>query len=220
MKAKNTAKVKQKHDPLEVPWLLVVAKEQDKTTIPEKYQWIAELQPLEARNILLTRFQILVSTLVNVCITGRPNTWSSYAMTFISLFKGRATSAQATAAMLKRELADYDNKELFHVGQLAVLEAIKITHNNLASTIVTCFKDLIYSMIKEGVKPTNIIDVPDLEDSTKLDDEIAIKIFLESLTPDELTLAQSIIHGEYKGQEIPESLKHKFETYLTIPLVF
>lgn len=190
------AKHTEKFDPLEVPGLLEKAKAGD----------------IVARDELLYRFQRLVATLVNVCITGRPNYWSSYQKTFLRMFASKDTPIQNTALMLKRELAGYEKEELFSTGQLAVLLAIERCETNLASTIVICFKDLIHKMTKD---PNNR-EHEELDQfatyEVSLDDALSLEIFVESLEPDEQEVVFLILEGE--KTKVPVSLQEKFSAYL------
>lgn len=184
----------ERFDPTEIPGLLEKAKAGD----------------IVARNELLHRFQRLVATLVNVCITGRP--YTSYQFSFLRMFTGR--DVVAAAAMLRRELTAYQKDELFSTGQLAVMQAIDKCETNLASTIVICFKDLIYSMIKDpNNRPGVDIDY-ETPDETDLWGETDFNLFLSSLTEEEWIVAQQIIEGD-KPINIPIGLKEKLENYLS-----
>ncbi len=191
----------EKFDPLEVPGLLDLAKSGD----------------IVARDELLYRFQRLVATLVNVCITGRPNFWSSYQKTFLKMFVGKEVPLQSAASMLKRELAGYEKEELFSTGQLAVLLAIERCETNLASTIVICFKDLIYKMIKDPGKYH--IDISECVahsyDSKSLEDDLSLSIFVTSLNVEEQEAITKILNEEKVClSALPSALGMKFRTYL------
>lgn len=193
------AKATIKFDPLEVPGLLEKAKAGD----------------IVARDELLERFGRLGSTLVHVCITGRPNFWSSYQKTFLQMFASKTTPITETAMMLKKQLIHYEADELFRTAQLAILQAIERCETNLASTIVICFKDLIFSMIK-GDRVNNV----ELNEALAVEyynseDEIALNMFYETLNEMELEVVDSILSGE--SVAIPASLKKKFETYMKEP---
>jgi len=190
----------EKFDPLEVPGLLEKAKAGD----------------IVARDELLYRFQRLIATLVNVCITGRPNYWSSYQKTFLRMFSGKNVPIQNTAGMLKRELAGYEKEELFSTGQLAVLLAIEKCETNLATTIVICFKDLIHKMIKD---PSNKLHADLSEcylhtyDYTQMENNMALDIFISTLNDIEWEAVVLILDGE-KRVHIPDTLREKFSMYL------
>jgi hypothetical protein len=191
------AKHNEKFDPNEVPDLLDRARKGD----------------IVARDELLYRFQRLIATLVNVCITGRPNFWSSYQKTFLRMFTGKDVPIQNTASMLKKELANFEKEELFSTGQLAVLLAIERCETNLASTIVICFKDLIHKMIKDPhSKNTSELDEYSSYEISHIDDDIALDIFIEDLNAEESKAVEKILSGE--KTEIPESLREKFGIYL------
>jgi len=181
---------KERFDPSEVDALIDKAKAGD----------------IEARNELLHRFQRLIATLVNVCITGRPNYRSSYQLTFLRLFAGKSTPIQDTASMLKTRLVKYEKGELFSTGQLAILTAIEKTKTNLASTIVSCFKDLIYKMIKDPQNsPTDDLELLVVKEAPEA--EMAFNIFLSSLNEEEREAAMELINGN--ESEVPDSLKEK-----------
>ena len=187
----------EKFDPNEVPALLEKAKAGD----------------IVARDELLYRFQRLVATLVNVCITGRPNYWSSYQKTFLQMFAGKNKPIQDTASMLKKNLAGYEKEELFSTGQLAVLLAVDRCETNFASTIVICFKDLIHKMIKDpNNSPNEELDINEPA-ICFLEAEVAFKIFLEGLSEEEFAVAQRLIEGE-KILNIPMSLEQKLADYI------
>lgn len=193
------AKHTEKFDPNEVPGLLGKAKAGD----------------IVARDELLYRFQRLIATLVNVCITGRPNFWSSYQKTFLKMFVGKDVPLQNIALRLKKELAGYEKEELFSTGQLAVLLAIERCETNLASTIVICFKDLIHKMIKD---PSNRLNI-ELEeiafttyDNSSIEDIIYVDLFLDRLTLEERNLVERILEGE--KVKVTDSLRMKFSTYM------
>lgn len=171
-----------------------------------------------ARDELLYRFQRLIATLVNVCITGRPNFWSSYQKTFLRMFSGKDVPIQNTASMLKRELSGYEKEELFSTGQLAVLLAIERCESNLATTIVICFKDLIHKMIKDPSSKLNI-DINECAlytyDNKAEEDSLALDIFISSLNSEE----QQTVHNILNEQKIsisalPSALSTKFKMYL------
>ena len=193
------AKHTEKFDPNEVPGLLEKAKAGD----------------IVARDELLYRFQRLVATLVNVCITGRPNYWSSYQKTFLRMFASKDTPIQNTALMLKRELAGYEKEELFSTGQLAVLLAIERCETNLASTIVICFKDLIHKMTKDpNNREHEELDIFATYEPA-IDEALALEIFVSNLNQDEQCVVLKILEGEkYKQDEIPVSLRDKLAQYL------
>jgi len=194
MAKKNT----QKFDPLEVPILLDKARAGD----------------IVARDELVFRFQRLIATLVQVCLTGRPNYFSSYQKTFLQMFASKSVPLTRIAAGLKYDLTLFDKDELFSTGQLAVYNAIEKCETNLASTIVICFKELIAKMIKE---PKNVVNWDDLtgEPITPcFDDEITMDLFMEDLNEEEWIAVQAILDGS-KVKNIPESLKDKFNKHYT-----
>lgn len=195
------AKHTEKFDPNEVPGLLEKAKAGD----------------IVARDELLYRFQRLIATLVHVCITGRPNFWSSYQKTFLKMFTGKDVPLQNTASMLKRELAHYEKEELFSTGQLAVLLAIERCETNLATTIVICFKDLIHKMIKDPSRKLNV-DINDYALHTyemKIDDELSLKLFISSLNVEEQDAVYAILNEEKVAYSaMPSALSLKFSGYL------
>lgn len=184
-----------KFDPKEVSGLLEQAKQGD----------------MAARDELLFRFQRLVATLVQVLVTGRINPFSSYQRTFLRLFCSNKTSLEATAQMLKNELSGYTKEELFLTGQIAVLQAIQRCDSNLASTIVYQFKDIIYSMIRDGSKPPLNTDMPapnnTLEDTEQ---EAFLQIFLNKLSPEERVLAMDMLRSPTDKYEPPESMIQAF----------
>lgn len=173
---------------------------------------------IAARDELLYRFQRLIATLVNVCITGRPNFWSSYQKTFLRMFSGKDVPIQNTASMLKRELAGFEKEELFSTGQLAVLLAIERCESNLATTIVICFKDLIHKMIKDPSSKLNI-DISECNlytvDNKKEEDRLALDIFINTLDSEEQRIVLSILNEEKVATSaIPSALSTKFKLYL------
>lgn len=186
-----------KFDPLEIPDLLDKARAGD----------------IVARDELLFRFQRLIATLVNVCITGRPNLWSSYQKRFLEMFSGKSIPIHNTAAMLKKELSGYEKEELFSTGQLAVLLAIEKCETNLASTIVYVFKDLIHNMIKDpnGKLIVELDEYASYEISS-IEDSLALDIFVGTLNTEEWNAVATILEGS--KTKIPESLKEKFKVYL------
>lgn len=191
------AKHTEKFDPNEVEGLVVKAKSGD----------------IVARDELLYRFQRLVATLVHVCITGRPNYWSSYQKTFLRMFASKDKPLEQTAGMLKTNLAHYEKEELFSTGQLAVLLAIERCETNLASTIVICFKDLIHKMIKDP-NAKNLIELDEscTYEVSLLDDNLALDIFYSTLNDEEATAFICILDGN--KTKIPETLREKFLIYL------
>lgn len=197
---KHKKGVLEKFDPKEVPGLLVKAKAGD----------------IEARDELLFRFQRLVSTLVNVCITGRPNYWSSYQLTFLKMFASKTVPITNIAAMLKKELSNYEKEELFSTGQLAVLLAIEKCETNLASTIVVCFKDLIHKMIKDPKDRLHVEIDAQASYTLDIDDHLSFDIFLNTLDEDEYLYVYNILEEDCKKQVVPESLKLKFSNYLGV----
>jgi len=171
----------------------------------------AKAGDIVARDELLFRFQRLASSLVNVCVTGRPNPFSSYQKTFLRMFSSASTPLLAVAQMLKANLKDYDAKELFITGQLAILEAIERCETNLASTIVVCFKDLIYKLIKDE-KHISWADV-DTASSITFDynETINFDIFMDTLTEEEWIMVSNILDG--KKVEVTDELREKVREY-------
>ena len=172
-------KPQQRFKPEEVEPLVALAKQGD----------------LVARDELLFRFQRLAASLVHLCITGRPNSWSPSHKRFLQMFGGRNTDPMNVAAMLKKELSCFEKEELFHTGQLAILRAIERTDKNLAATVVICFKDEIAAMIK-GARSTTISFIETLEtDLTQEshEDSVAWESFVASLTEEEWLYAESIL---------------------------
>lgn len=154
----------------------------------------AKAGDIEARDKLLFMFQRLVSTLVHVCITGRVNYRSSYQRTFLKYFTLPDTPLENTAAMLKKRLASVDKKELFTLGQIAVLEAIRDCKTNLSSTIVICFKEHISALIKDFVPtersfPEGFGAAPDMEDT------VLVQLFKDGLDEMELGLLETLLTG-------------------------
>lgn len=196
------AKHTERFDPNEVPGLLEKAKNGD----------------LVARNELLHRFQRLVANLVNVCITGRPNYWSSYQKTFLRMFVGKNVPLENIAAKLKKELASYEKEELFSTGQLAVMLAIERCETNLASTIVICFKDLIYKMIKDPITQSSI-DIAEcthyIYNLDSLEEEISLNLFIDNLNIEEQNTVYKILNNEKVTLSmLPSALNLKFASYL------
>jgi hypothetical protein len=192
-----TKKHTEKFDPLEVPGLLEKAKSGD----------------IVARDELLYRFQRLIATLVNVCITGRPNFWSSYQITFLRLFGSKGVPVANIAAMLKKHLSGFEKEELFSTGQLAVLLAIEKCETNLATTIVLCFKDLIYSMIKDATKVNIDIDAcAHFSYDIEIDEKLALEHFFDTLDEEEFFIIQDILSGI--KVKVPATLQVKFNNYL------
>lgn len=196
---RKKAKTQPKFDPNEIPGLLEKAKAGD----------------IVARDELLYRFQRLIATLVNVCLTGRPNLWSSYQKTFLRLFGGKNTPPEAVAKMLEKALRRYEKEEIFTTGQLAVLLAIERCNTNLASTIVTCFKDLIYDMIKAHHNNDVVFDECTEEVvETDFEEKIALQLFLEQLDEDEWQYAHKVLMGLKVSGKPPEGLKAKLAEYM------
>lgn len=203
----------QKFSADEVEWLLLVARGGDHTEIPLQHKWIARMAPIEARDELLFRFQRLVTTLVNVCLTGRPDNWSSYQKTFLRMLGG---NSEETAAKLKRDLADFHKTELFSTGQLAVLQAIETSRGNLAATIVIRFRDLIEELIQK-VETTPIDSLPmdcQAKDELKdIVDNICFQDFLSNLSEGDWIIASKLMDGE-PVKNVPDSLKEAMKDYL------
>ncbi len=217
----------EKYDPEDVPLLLKLAKGQDHTDEADRVTIIAiknkrgslkSLTQLEARDELEMRFRRIVATLVNVCITGRPNYWSSYQKTFLKMFASRDKPIQDTACKLKTLLSKYEKEELFSTGQLAVLLAIDRCETNFASTIVICFKDLIHKMIKD---PNNNpgVELSEFEPAKhNLEADVSFSIFLDSLDNEELDYVDRLMAGEdtNKNDPVLGSIKEKMFIYLGV----
>jgi hypothetical protein len=210
LKKSNSPKINQKFDANEIPDLLAKYRGQE---LSGKYEWIEKLTSIEARDELLFRFHRLIATLVNVCITGRPNTFSSYQVTFLQLFSGKSVPLQSVATMLKKELSFYTKEELFSIGQVAVLMAIEKTETNLASTIVMFFKDLIYSLIKNenSNKHSNI--VPEDIKAEEFEEEVLLNVFIASLEPYEQFIVRNVMNGK-NNLPISDELKEKLSFFL------
>lgn len=199
MAQKIKPKTQPKFDPLEVPGLLEKAKAGD----------------LVARDELLFRFQRLVASLVNVCLTGRYNP-RSYQKSFLQLFGGKSTPPENVAKMLEKTMRSFDKEEIFSTGQLAVLIAIEKCNKNLASTIVSCFKDLVFDMIKDLQKNGTIV----LDDCTEevieptFQEDLELDMFLESLTEEECEYAIKVINGKRVSGKPPGNLKARLADYM------
>jgi hypothetical protein len=209
----------EKFDAADIPLLLLIAKGEDYSNEPDRYVKLALLEKmasiksltqLQAQHELEIRFRRIIATLINVCITGRPNYWSSYQKTFLRYFSSKNTPITDTAAMLKRELSLYEKDELFSTGQLAVLIAIQKCETNFASTIVVCLKDLIYGMIKDG-KKRFLEDINDYEIEKEWESDSLFEMMLDDLTDKERLIVDKITSG--KNIELPDYLKEKLSKY-------
>lgn len=217
---KKPVSKKPKFNPVEVPVLLSLYRTSELASIPASAFIVLEsvasypvsaliylahisettlrplslVTPLEARDELLFRFQRLTSSLVKVCLTGRYSSFNRSQIPFLRLFSNKDLEGQA--ARLKTELAGYEPDELFRTGQLAILQAIERTEKNLAATVTTCFKDLIFSMIKgqdsHKSEPLEFVQVAV--------DSGESRIILESLISDlpegDWLLVQRLLEGE------------------------
>lgn len=194
----------------------MAARKQNERFNPEEVEGLvqrAKSGDIAARDELLYRFQRLVASLVHVCITGRPNSWSSSQKSFLRMFGGEKTPLTNVALMLKRELSSFEKDELFATGQLAVLQAIERSTKNLAATIVICFKDEIHSMIKGGKTSSVEFRESELVEHS-MEGDIALSQFLETLSEEEWIIAQRALAGEKIEGDIPEGLRSKFADYL------
>jgi hypothetical protein len=200
-----------KYDPDETSWLVSKAKGFPIEGYPTNYAWIDKLTQLEARDELLERFKRVVATLVDVCLTGKPNLFSWPQRSFLKMFGTKTTPVQNIASMLKRELSIFDKEELFNTGQLAILLAIEKTNSNLVSTIVIQFKELIYKMIKDG--RTEHVEYDNIQaEAEDFEGGVAFTLFLESLNEEEWMAAQILIEGG-KVKNIPPTLVIKLRNY-------
>ena len=173
----------------------------------------AQAGDLVARNQLLHMFQRLVATLVNVCITGKVNMWSSYQKTFLKLGSGKDETLQGIALRIKAKLTGIPPEELFELGQVAVLHAIDRCEKNLASTITYCFKEEINNLINDKEPVTIHTDYDSLQQSVCIENDVLLGIFVSSLEPEEQEIVERIMAGE-KSVKIPTKLKRTLAKYL------
>lgn len=228
MTVKKPASKKPKFNPLEVPVLLTLYRTSELASIPASAYLVPEaastypisaliylahisettlrsipdITPLEARDELLFRFQRVVASLVKVCLTGRYNSFNKSQIPFLRLFSNK--DLQDQAMVLKRELAGYEPDELFRTGQLAILQAIERTEKNLAATVTTCFKDLIYSMTKgqdsHKTEPLEFVQVS-VDSGESM---IVLEALIADLPEGDWLLVQKVLAGE--SVELPEDL--------------
>ena len=190
----------------------------DPNTIPELLTK-AQGGDLVARDLLLYMFQRLIATLVNVCLTGKVNPFSSYQKSFLRLFASKDKKLQDIAGMLKNRLTIFNKEELFTMGQVAVLRAIDSCEKNLASTIVYRFKEEIAYALDEG-EPTTHTEYDTIQQSVYIENDILFSLFLDSLSPQHRDIVEHIIQGEKHYEDgtkvkIPTDLKRKLAEYLT-----
>lgn len=206
-------KTTQKFDPNEVGDLVARAKGNETSG---EYKWIAALTVEQAKAELLERFGRLVGTLANVCLTGRVNYFSHYQKSFLRIWAGKAVPLDNVATMLKQELSVFGKEELLRIGQIALLQAIDRTHSNFATTILTCYKDLLFELIKnkDSHKTQEFQDyqVP----STPFEDEVALQVDLERLPPHEYELILKYLEGEV--EELPKEVIVKLRAILVDPI--
>lgn len=207
----RTPKYNERFDRDETPDLIAIYRGQESSG---KYPWMKRLTPSTAKEELLYRFHRLIATIVECLITGRPNYFSSYQITFLRLFAGKAVPLEKMAGKLKKELSCYSKEELFGIGQAAFLLAIERTKTNLVSTFVMCFKDEIFAITKnQDIDKYTPITEETILKSKDFEDDVLLEVFLDSLPLHEKTMAQKIIDGEYKGT-VPNNLKRKLIDYL------
>lgn len=204
-------KPKQEKYPREdVEWLMAVAQDRDRSTIPPKFWWIRELTPDQAKTILLQRFQTLAAGLVNLCVTGNYNPRSKQ-RNLLKMFSGPKVDLNVTAQMLRAGLKESTAEELNHTAQIAIIQAIETSRENLASTIVVRFRDLIEELIEEK-KAQYVEDIPhEWEDPSSSEEDVYIDTLLIQLreqSPEDWVVAKRIIAGEkVKAREISTNLK-------------
>ena len=234
MQKKPYKKRVEKFSPHEVGPLLVVAQSKDKSLIPEEHAWIANLNAVDARNILLNRFASIIATLIEVCVKGKY--FTSYTRTFLKLFGAQGKDMSNTAQMLKYQLSCYSKEELWHAGQVAILLAIENCETNLSSAIVYSFKDLIQKMIEDKNKQQPGLEIVENFSITPSLDQLSLHLWAEKLTAEEQELVYMIIDNqkptrwdsvkekdvEISDKEfkelVPESLRIKFVAYLADPV--
>lgn len=199
----------QKFDREEVGDLVAVAQG---TEPSGDYKWITKLSQEEAKLELIERFSRLIGTLVNVCITGRVNYFSSYQKSFLRIWAGKAVTLDNVAIMLKKELGTYSKEELMRIGYIALLQAIDRTKTNFSTTILTCYKDLLYELIKnkDSHKTTEFQDYQKTE--MTFEDKITLQIDLARLTQEEQDLVEDFL--DEKIEELPEDLCLKLRSIL------
>lgn len=209
------AKHTERFDPSEVEWLLMVAQGKDlPEDLPAKFSWVKKVSKIEARDNLLYRFQRLGATLVNVCLTGRPNPRSSYQKAFLQMFSSEGTSIDNVAAMLCNRLRyTATKKELFTVAQISILKAIEITRENLAATIVACFHDEILDLVKDIHTSPSTVSLSENSEEYTIEDQILFCLFIESLSPEEKEWAKKAIEGDKPKTEPPQGLITKLQEY-------
>lgn len=174
----------------------------------------AQSGDLAARDELLFRFSRLIASLVRICITGKYNYRSSYHTKFLQLFTKKGTPLPNMAAKLKASLVGYDPKELFIVGQTAILEAILRCESNLASTIVICFKEEVEEIIKGRVDLPSVDGDEGPTPLEKVESEILVDLLLSSVSQADSLIIVKALRGEMPPSQVPKRIKILVAEYL------
>lgn len=169
----------------------------------------AKAGDVAARDQLVMQFRRLISSLITLCTTAKINpgrNGRSAHIRFLQLFCGPNTPLDNMAHKLKRELSMYSVSELWHVGELSLLEAVYKTKANYSATVVQCFKEHIKQMTVDGI--------PHHSDEAHLssvvcqnpESQIVFDIWVNSLPAEDRAAVEAILAGE-KGVSIPDSLR-------------
>lgn len=164
---------------------------------------------LVSRDELLMRFETLIVSLVDVCVTARVNIRSRQVQ-LLKLFGRKDTPLNNTAHSLQRSLAKYSKDELYHTARLAAALAVERTNKNYASTIVLCFKELIEEMIKDDSSPYNL-DEHLLEKTHTDETGILLDSLIQDL-PEELQAAvEGLLDGSVKFSDLDKKSQRKLK---------
>lgn len=176
--------------------------------ISGKFPWIKYLSKEQAKEEIIARFNNFIHTLLTPCMTGKYNVFSSYQKSFLQTWVGKSVPLENAASMLYGELGKYPKEELLLIGEAAVAISLETSRTNLASTIVTTLKDMLFELTKNN--NSNITtDFDDYQKPVSNEDEVILRIILSQLEPDELEVVEKIMRGD--NPKLSKKLKLKLQ---------
>lgn len=173
-----------------------------------KFPWIKYLSKDQAKEEIIARFNNFIHTLLTPCMTGKYNVFSSYQRSFLQTWVGKSVPLENAASMLYGELGKYPKEELLLIGESAVAISLETSRSNLASTIVTTLKDMLFELTKNNNSNVTT-DFDDYQKPVTNENEIILRVILSQLEPDELEIAEKIMQGE--NPKLSKALKLKLQ---------
>lgn len=197
-------------DPKELPDLIAQYRGEE---LSGEFPWIGFLDKETVRTEIILRFQRLIATMVSPCVTGRVHYYHRYQLSFLRKWAGSSTPLENVAKTLKGELSDYSQEELMRIGEIAIVQALERTRTNLASTIVTCFKDLLFELTKNRNSHMTGEFKDQVHEEEDFTEAVHLQIALEGLSEHDKEIVREVMLGD--REDLPEHIKEHLKDYFS-----